>query len=102
MVLGSGSPALRLDGAGLTRAGPGAGFSLHRHLPSRLGLLVGSTSVWRLPATLGDVLHELGEVTSGIQVAVDPQPHVSQAKVRSARVSLAFTHPHAEHVLEEG
>ena len=29
-------------------------------------------------------------------------PQASQVKVRSARVSLAFTQPQAEHVLEEG
>jgi len=29
-------------------------------------------------------------------------PQASQQKVRSARVSLAFTHPQPEHVLEEG
>jgi hypothetical protein len=49
-----------------------AGFSLHRGLPECSGTYVRSTSVLRLPATLGDVLHELGEVASGVQVTVDP------------------------------
>jgi hypothetical protein len=52
--------------------GFGAGFSLHRHLPSKLGFPVGSTGGLRLPATPGDVLHELGEVASGVQVTVNP------------------------------
>jgi hypothetical protein len=48
----------------------GAGFSLHCHLPSKLGLLVGSTSGLCLPATLGDGLHKLGQVAGGIQVTI--------------------------------
>ena len=51
-----------------------AGFPLYGHLPSKLGLTVGSTGVFRLPATLGDVLCELGEVAGGVQVPVEPQP----------------------------
>jgi len=39
-----GSPALRQDGPGLTRAS-GAGLTLHSHLPTKTGLPVGSTSV---------------------------------------------------------
>src|SRR5215217_3375034 len=48
-----------------------AGFPLHGHLPGKLGLMVGSTGVLRLPATLGDVLRELGKIAGGIQVAVE-------------------------------
>jgi hypothetical protein len=68
------SRALPCDSVGPTRAPLGANFPLHGHLPSRLGLLVGSTGVLRLPATLGDVVCERGEVAGGIQVPVEPEP----------------------------
>src|SRR4029453_1837393 len=48
-----------------------AGFPLHGHLPGKLGLTVGSTGVLRLPATLGDVLCERGEVAGGVQGPIE-------------------------------
>ena len=89
-------------GAGLTRASLGAGFPLRCHLPSELGLLVGSTGVLRLPATLGDVLCEFGEVAGGVQVSVDPQPTSLAPESALGQGKLAFTHPQNEHVLDEG
>jgi hypothetical protein len=71
-----------------------AGFSLHRHLPSKLGLPVGSTSGLRLPATLGDGLHELGEVTGGVQVTIHDQPASLAAEGALGEGELGF-HPPA-------
>jgi hypothetical protein len=68
-----GSRALRHGDAGPTRGALGAGFLLRSHQPSRLGLTVGSTGVYRLPVTLGDVLREIGEVAGGVEITVDPQ-----------------------------
>src|SRR5215218_11339506 len=51
-----------------------AGFPLRSLPPSKLGLPVGSTGVLCLPATLGDMLCELGEITGSVQVPVEPQP----------------------------
>jgi hypothetical protein len=78
-----------------------AGFPFHCHLLSRLSLTVGSTGVLGLPATLGDK-RELGEVTAAFRSRSRALPHASQEKMRSSRVSLAFTHPHVEHILDEG
>jgi hypothetical protein len=38
-----------------------------------MGLTVGSTGVLRLPATLGDVLYEHGEVAGGVPVPVEDE-----------------------------
>jgi hypothetical protein len=89
-------------GAGLTRYATGAGFPLHGHLPSELGPTVGSTGVLRLPATLGDVLCERGEVAGGIQVPVEPEPAGLAGKGALRQGELGFTQPQAEHVLDEG
>ena len=79
-----------------------AGFPFHGHPPSRLGLTVGSTGVLRLPATLGDVLCKLDKVTSGVQIPVEPEFAGLAGEGALGQGELGFTHPQAEHDLEEG
>lgn len=79
-----------------------AGFSLHRGLPDRAGSYVRSTSVSRLPATLGDVLRELSEIAGGVQVTVENQPADRTVEGALGQGELGFTQPQAEHVLDEG
>src|ERR671913_324006 len=49
----------------------GAGFSLRCGQPDWAGSYVHSTSVYSLPATPGDVIYQLGEVSGGVEVSVD-------------------------------
>ena len=97
-----GSRALRHGDAGPIRAALGAGLLLRGHLPSELGLTVGSTGVYRLPATPGDVLHEIGEVAGGVEITVDPQTAGLTDEAALGQGELGFTQPQAEHVLDEG
>src|SRR5215218_4870084 len=76
----SGQSVLRADGAGLTRATPGAGFSVHRGLPGQAGSYVHSPSVSGLRATPGDHLRTRlcqdkgSEVAGCVLVTVEHQP----------------------------
>src|SRR5579875_767542 len=70
MTISRHSSRLRGSGPGLARV-RGAGLTLHSHLPGRPGLTVGSTSVFGLRATPGDLPVAVpGEVERGIEVAV--------------------------------
>src|SRR5882724_7621776 len=57
---------------------------------ARLGLLVGSTSVYRLPATLGDLILQ---VDRGIEVPVDDQPAVLTAEHPRRQGQFGFHRP---------
>jgi hypothetical protein len=97
-----GSHRLRVDSAGLTRAAPGAGFSLPRGRPETVGTYVRSTSVSRLRSTPGDVFNEPGEVAGGVAVAIDDQPANQASEGCSARGSLVLSNPQAEQALVDG
>src|SRR5882724_5063755 len=57
---------------------------------ARLGLLVGSTSVYRLPATLGDLTLQIDR---GIEVPIDDQPTMLAAEHPSRQGQLGFHCP---------
>jgi hypothetical protein len=88
-----GSLALRRDGARLMPQWA-AGFSLRCGPPGQARSYVRSTSVWRLPATLGDVLHKLSEVAGSVQVSVEPEPAGLAVKGALGQGELGF-HPAA-------
>jgi hypothetical protein len=77
-----GSRRLRADGAGLTRAAPGAGFPVPRGLPGQAGSYVRSPSVSSLRATPGDhsLLHAVRTRAARLRAAfssrssTSPQP----------------------------
>lgn len=68
------------------------------------GLTCVSSGRFHVPAQLAvdDLIRERGQVDRGVVVPVESGAQMSPTNCRSARVSLAFTAPHAEHVLELG
>jgi hypothetical protein len=72
----------------------GAGFSLQRGPPGEAGSYVRSTGVLRLPATLGDVLCELGQVAGRVQVPVELEPAGLAFEGALGQAELGF-HPAA-------